>query len=185
MERGFYLGWSATFCHGMFSRRSVRSITLVSEQRRLVFQDTNRFLSEHHHQRILHGVNPVIQAIVFTMVALQIVSKGRPFWMSLCPGNDGDVVRLALLGTQNAISPQTAKLLGDLPVDPEAAARQFKLDGKSMIYATCPNPDCHKTYKPIYLERLSYRRVSKVLQLQTICKRIVLWNRTNQTSSHR
>ena len=44
----------------------------------------------------------------------------------------------------------SAKFLHDLPVDPETATSKFKLNGKSMIYAVCPNPDCHRTYKPEY-----------------------------------
>jgi len=84
------------------------------------------------------------------MVALQIISKvarsGCHFVLEMM----GYVVRLALLGSQDHISPQTQKLLSDLPVDPETAAKQFHLDGKNTIYATCPNPSCHQTYKPIY-----------------------------------
>jgi len=86
------------------------------------------------------------------MVALQIISKvarsGCHFVLEMM----GYVVRLALLGSQGRISPQTEKLLGDLPVDPDTAAKQFQLDGKSIIYAACPNPSCHQTYKPIYQE---------------------------------
>jgi hypothetical protein len=84
------------------------------------------------------------------MVALQIISKvarsGCHFVLEMM----GYVVRLALLGSHDHISPQIEKLLSDLPVDPETAAKQFQLDGKSMIYAACPNPSCHQTYKPIY-----------------------------------
>jgi hypothetical protein len=84
------------------------------------------------------------------MVALQIISKvarsGCHFVLEMM----GYVVRLALLGSHDHISPQIEKLLSDLPVDPETAAKQFQLDGKSMIYAACPNPNCHQTYKPIY-----------------------------------
>ncbi|KDR76670.1 hypothetical protein GALMADRAFT_139571 [Galerina marginata CBS 339.88] len=106
--------------------------------------------SEHHFLPILGGVNPIIQAMVFTMVALQIISKvarsGRHFVLEMM----GYIVRLALLGSQGHISPQTEKLLSDLPVDPESATRQFQLDGKSTIYATCPNLNCHQIFKPIY-----------------------------------
>lgn len=34
-----------------------------------------------------------------------------------------------------------------LPVDPDTATKQFYLDGKSIIYAVCPNGKRHQTYK--------------------------------------
>lgn len=84
------------------------------------------------------------------MVVLQIISKvarsGCHFILEMM----SYVVQLALLGSQDHISPQTQKLLSDLPVNPKMAAKQCHLDRKNTIYATCPNPSCHQTYKSIY-----------------------------------
>jgi hypothetical protein len=107
-------------------------------------------LLDHHHQPILDGVNPVIQVMVFTVVALQIVSKAARSTCHFVLEMIGFILRLALLGSSSQISPQTAKLLHDLPVDPQTATDKFKLDGKTTIYAVCPNPHCHHTYKPKY-----------------------------------
>ena len=86
--------------------------------------------------------------MVFTVVALQIVSKAARSTCHFVLEMIGFILRLALIGSSGEISPQTAKLLHDLPVDPQTATNQFKLDGKSTIYAGCPNPHCHRTYKP-------------------------------------
>ena len=88
--------------------------------------------------------------MVFTVVALQIVSKAARSTCHFVLEMIGFILRLALIGSSGEISPQTAKLLHDLPVDPQTATNQFKLDGKSTIYAGCPNPNCHHTYKPRY-----------------------------------
>jgi len=88
--------------------------------------------------------------MVFTVVALQIVSKAARSTCHFVLEMIGFILRLALIGSSGEISPQTAKLLHDLPVDPQTATNQFKLDGKSTIYAGCPNPHCHHTYKPRY-----------------------------------
>ena len=88
--------------------------------------------------------------MVFTVVALQIVSKAARSTCHFVFEMIGFILRLALLGSGSQISPQTAKLLYDLPVDPQTATNKFKLDGKSTIFAVCPKPDCHRTYKPKY-----------------------------------
>lgn len=105
-------------------------------------------LTEHHHRPVLKGVNPVIQAMVFTIAAIQIVSKVSRSACRFVLEMMGYVVKLVIMASQPEISPQTAKLLQDLPIDPDSAADQFGLDGKSTIYAVCPDPQCHRTYKP-------------------------------------
>jgi len=42
------------------------------------------------------------------------------------------------------------KLLADIPKDFRSVDARFPLDSKHTIYAVCPNPDCHATYKPKY-----------------------------------
>jgi hypothetical protein len=60
------------------------------------------------------------------------------------------VIQLALMRTSPRLSPREQKLMSDFPVDPRAATAQFHLDGKSTVYAVCPNPKCHRTYKPTF-----------------------------------
>lgn len=40
--------------------------------------------------------------------------------------------------------------MSDFPTDVRPAMKAFHLDGKSTIYAVCPKPTCHRTYKPIF-----------------------------------
>lgn len=63
------------------------------------------------------------------------------------------------------IPPYFRSLLSDFPRDIRTATTQFGLEGKATVYAVCPGPKCHATYKPVdnspvptYRERCNSRR---------------------------
>jgi hypothetical protein len=60
------------------------------------------------------------------------------------------IVQLAMMQITLNLSPRKQKLMSDFPVDSCSAMDQFHLKGKGVIYAVCPNPKCHCTYKPIF-----------------------------------
>src|ERR1700678_1847856 len=60
------------------------------------------------------------------------------------------ILQLALSRSTFRLSPGDRKLLSDFPKDPDTAIKHFQLDGKSVIYAVCPNGKCHQTYKPTF-----------------------------------
>lgn len=60
------------------------------------------------------------------------------------------IVQLALMRVTPNLSARDQKLMSDFPVDPRSAAAQFHVEGKSVVYAVCPNPKCHCTYKPTF-----------------------------------
>ena len=60
------------------------------------------------------------------------------------------IVQLAFMKIHPNLSPREQKLMSDFPVDPRSATAQFHLEGKSVIYAVCPNPKCHQTYRPTF-----------------------------------
>ena len=105
---------------------------------------------DHHHHRILKGADPMIQVSVFLVVALRVVlgvpRRGCSFLMAMLQY----ILQLALLRSRSQLSPNEQKLLSDFPADPETATKHFHLDGKSIIYAVCPNGKCHQTYRPTF-----------------------------------
>jgi hypothetical protein len=60
------------------------------------------------------------------------------------------IVQLTMMQITLNLSPHKQKLMSDFTVDPRSAMDQFHPEGKSVIYAVCPNPKCHCTYKPIF-----------------------------------
>ena len=92
----------------------------------------------------------MIQVSVFLAVALSIVLKvpqrGCRFLMSM----PQYILQLALLHSKSQISSNEQKLLSDFPVNVDAATKHFHLDGKSIIYAVCPNEKCHENYRPTF-----------------------------------
>lgn len=50
-------------------------------------------------------------------------------------------------GGMTTIPLRKQKMLSDLVKDVRTPADKFHLDGKYTIYAICPNPNCHQTYK--------------------------------------
>jgi hypothetical protein len=60
------------------------------------------------------------------------------------------ILQLTLLRKRSQFSQNDQKLLSDFPADPDTATKHFHLDGKSTIYAVCPNGKCHQTYKPTF-----------------------------------
>jgi hypothetical protein len=59
-------------------------------------------------------------------------------------------VQLCLMREHIALSQRDLKLLSDFPVDPRTAEKEFNLNTKAMIYAICPNENCHASYKPTF-----------------------------------
>lgn len=92
----------------------------------------------------------MIQVSIFLMVALRIVlnvpRRGCCFLLAMLQY----ILQLTLLRKRSQFSQNDQKLLSDFPADPDTATKHFRLDGKSTIYAVCPNGKCHQTYKPTF-----------------------------------
>jgi hypothetical protein len=99
---------------------------------------------------VLSGVDPLIQVPIFMAVACQIVlglsRQGCNFMLNMVQY----VIQLTFMRNQPNLSQRDQKLMADFPVDIRSATKQFFLNGKHTIYATCPNPNCHCTYKPTF-----------------------------------
>lgn len=121
-------------------------MSTLSIQNRL----TNLLL-DHHFSPLLELTDPVIQVTLFLMVALHIVlgisRRGCHFLLEAVQY----IVQLVLMRSSSTLSQRDRKLMSDFPLDPATATAHFGLDGKHEIYAVCPNPQCHKTYKPKYM----------------------------------
>lgn len=106
------------------------------------------YCSDRHFQPILSGTDPVLQLLVFIIVTLQVVlgisRRGGKFLLGML----AYLLQLSLTRNCKNLSPKDQKLLSDFPGDPDSVKSQFRLDGKSTVYAVCPNERCHKTYKP-------------------------------------
>ena len=100
---------------------------------------------DHHFIPFLQNVDPILQVSLFMVVACHIVlnisRRGCNFMLSMLQY----VVQLALMRITPNLSTREQKLMSDFPVDPRSATAQFRLDGKSVIYAVCPNPKCYHT----------------------------------------
>jgi hypothetical protein len=94
----------------------------------------------HHFQPIFRGVDPILQVLVFMVVACNIVfgvgCSECNFMLSMLQY----VLYLAFMCTQSKLSQHTQKLMSDFPGDICLATAQFFLNAKHTIYATCPNP---------------------------------------------
>ncbi|PPQ82487.1 hypothetical protein CVT26_012890, partial [Gymnopilus dilepis] len=120
--------------------------------------DSNISPKEHLHTPILSGVDPIIQASVFTMVVLQVIlhlsRRGCHFLLAMMRY----IVQLSLQRNNPILSVQDQKLLHDFPKDPDSAVKQFLLDGSETIYAVCPKATCHKLYTPNFSGSLPFPR---------------------------
>ena len=96
----------------------------------------------------------MIQVSIFLMVALRVVLNvprgGCHFLLVMLQY----VLQLALSRSSSQLSPSDRKLLSDFPADPDTATKHFHLNGKSIMYAVCPNGKCHQTYKPTFEDGL-------------------------------
>ncbi|KAF8809396.1 hypothetical protein BYT27DRAFT_7013568, partial [Phlegmacium glaucopus] len=106
---------------------------------------------DHHHHPILNGADSMIQVSVFLMVALHIVlnvpRRGCHFLLAMLHY----ILQLAFECSSSQLPQNVQKLFPDFPADPDTAAtKHFHLDGKSVIYAVCPNGKCHQTYRPMF-----------------------------------
>jgi hypothetical protein len=105
---------------------------------------------DHHFQLLLRGVDPVLQLSIFTVVACSIVlevsARGCHFIFSMLQY----IVQLCFTRANANLGPREQKILADFPVDIRSATQRFRLDGKSTIFAVCPDPNCHRTYRPSF-----------------------------------
>ena len=60
------------------------------------------------------------------------------------------IIQLSLMCTYINLSPRDQKLISDFPVNICSATEHLNVEGKTVIYAVCPNPKCHYTYKPTF-----------------------------------
>src|SRR6202789_3244416 len=91
----------------------------------------------------------MIQISIFLMVTLHIIlhvpRRGCHFLLEMLQY----ILQLALSRSSSQLSHSDQKLLSDCPVDPGTISKHFLLDGKSVVYAVCPNGKCHQTYRPV------------------------------------
>ena len=104
------------------------------------------FLEQHNHP-ILQHADPIIHAVVFTMVVLQVIlhnsRRGCHFLLSMLHY----ITQLCLLWNGRILNVYNQKLLSDFP---SSAVRQFKLETKEVVYAVCPKQQCQALYRPVY-----------------------------------
>jgi hypothetical protein len=84
--------------------------------------------------------------VVACHIVLNLGRRGCNFMLSMLQY----ILQLALMRNGAKLSQRDQKLLSDFPVDARSPTELFRLDGKSIIYAVCPNPQCHHTYKLIF-----------------------------------
>jgi hypothetical protein len=93
----------------------------------------------------------MIQVSIFLMVALRIVLNVSRRECHFLLAMLQYILQLALSRSiMSRLSQNDQKLLSDFPADPDTATKHFHLDGKSIIYAVCPNGKCHQTYRPTF-----------------------------------
>ncbi|KAK0436316.1 uncharacterized protein EV420DRAFT_1652615 [Desarmillaria tabescens] len=88
-----------------------------------------RYNTDHHFEPILGNARPTIQIVLFTVLAMNIILN---------------------VGRRNILTASDRALLHDFPTDIRISVEKFRLDSKCTIYAVCPNPQCHFTYKPVF-----------------------------------
>jgi Transposase family tnp2 len=84
------------------------------------------------------------------VVACHIILKTARRGCNFILGMLQYIVQLALMRDHANLSQRDQKLMSDFPGDIRSILEQFYLDGRSTIYAVCPNPKCHCTYKPTF-----------------------------------
>ena len=85
--------------------------------------------------------------ILTCQVVLGVTRRGCNFLLNMIQY----VIHLTLVHSGQLLSLHDQKLLADIPQDFHSAERHFPLKSKHTIYAVCPNPDCHATYKPTFM----------------------------------
>ena len=110
-------------------------------------------LADQFFRPILPGVDPVLQVSYFLVVACYVVfhigRRGCNFILAALHY----IIHVAAVqgGMLERISQHDHKVIADLVKDVRIPAEHFNLDGKYTIYAICPNPTCHRSYKPSFL----------------------------------
>lgn len=107
--------------------------------------------TDHHFESVLTFTDPILQVGYFLVIACHVVlhvgRQGCNFILSTL----SYLIQLAVSVQNNGtatIPLHRQKMLLDLAKDVRTPAKKFHLDGKYTIYAICPNPKCHQTYKP-------------------------------------
>lgn len=88
--------------------------------------------------------------MMFTMVALHTIThlsrRGCHFFLSMTRF----IVQLTLARHLVSLPQNDERFVSNLPIDPDCIEKNFKLEGKSTVYAVCPNKTCHKLYAPVF-----------------------------------
>jgi hypothetical protein len=87
--------------------------------------------------------------VVACHIVLGVGRRGCHFMLSMVQY----IIQLSFMRSNTnskKLSQRDQKIMADFPVDVRSATAQFSLEGKHMVYATCPNPKCHRTYKPVF-----------------------------------
>jgi len=86
--------------------------------------------------------------VIACQVVLGVSRRGCTFLLNMV----NYILQLTLRRSGPDLSQRDEKLLADIPADPRSAEAKFNLASKHTIYAVCPNVDCHKLYKPKFVE---------------------------------
>jgi len=89
-----------------------------------------------------------MQVLLFMVVACQVIlhvpRRGCNWILDMVK----IAIELAFKPAKGNMSPHQQKILNDFPADIRAGTNEFKLDGRSTVYAVCPS--CNKNYAPTY-----------------------------------
>jgi len=106
----------------------------------------------HHFDAVLEQADPVLQVTFFMIIACQIIlgvsRRGGNFMLALV----NYIIQLTVLRDRQSVSAHDQKLLADIPKDVRTLEKNFNLGSPHIIFAVCPNPNCHALYAPTFVD---------------------------------
>ncbi len=82
--------------------------------------------------------------VVVSRVILGVARRGCNFLLQMTQY----IIHLSFLHAGPHLSQRDQKILSNIPMDIRETENQFSLENESMIYAVCPDPNCHFLYAP-------------------------------------
>jgi hypothetical protein len=113
---------------------------------------TNQFCNwyvDHFFKPVLPDADPVLQISYFLVVACYVVfhigQRGCNFILTTL----SYIIHVTTLhnGISGQLSQRDQKLGSDFVSDVRTPTEHFNIEGKCTVYAICPNPKCHRSYK--------------------------------------
>ena len=93
-------------------------------------------------------MDPILQVTFFMVVACQIIlgvsRRGCSFLLKMVQ----HIIQLTFLRCGPNLTRHDEILLSKIPTDIRNPEEHFSLKNLHTVFAVCPNPDCHQTYKP-------------------------------------